>query len=116
MKRNNKNIIFISMVCFIIVLYGVIVISGNLPKFIKDRTAFKINYSLKPFDFRFDVGEYSLYINSKVVTNIKSSSSKVVMDVEKKICTDTSSLINKTSNEFKYFYDKINNSIQRKVR
>jgi predicted PurR-regulated permease PerM len=116
MKKNNKNIIVVLMVCFIITLYGVIVISGNLPKFIKDRTAFKINYSLKPFDFRFDMGEYSLYINSKVITNIKNSSNKVVKNVEKNICNDTSSIINKTSNTFKYFGDKINNSIQHKVR
>ncbi|NMM61958.1 hypothetical protein HBE96_04485 [Clostridium sp. P21] len=104
------------IISFFISIYGVIIISGNLPKFIKEKSGFKVNYSLKPFDFRFEVGEYSLYINSKVITNIKNSSGKIVVNMEKKISNSTSSMVNKTSSVFKYVEEKVSSTIQHKVK
>ncbi len=116
MKSTFKNMIIVIIICFSIIFYGFIVISGNLPKFIKDRTYVKINYSLKPFDFRFNIGEYSLYINNKVIVNIKNGSYKAINNVQEKVCDNTSSIISKTSSGLKNVGEKINNTIQHKVR
>ncbi|WP_237737372.1 hypothetical protein [Clostridium carboxidivorans] len=116
MKKNGRSIMVMIIICFFISLCGIIVISNNLPKFIKDKADFKIDYSKKPFDFRFEVGEYSLYINSKAVTNIKNSSGKIINNIGKKVQNDTSYMLNKTSDVFKCVEEKINNTIQHKVK
>lgn len=116
MKKNSKHITVIIIICFFISLYGIAIISNNLPKYIKDKTDFRIDYSRKPFDFRFEVGEYSLYINSKAVTNIKNSSGKVINSISRKVQDNTSYMLNKTSDVFKYVEEKINNTVQHKVK
>jgi len=119
----KKGIILIIIISFIIVMYGFINISNRLPKFIKDRSPIKINYTLVPFDFRMDVYGYSLYANKKVVENIKSGSERLVVNIEDKFQKNTSKIINKTSkfinnttNVFKNVEDKISNTIQNKVK
>ncbi|WP_246615263.1 hypothetical protein [Clostridium thailandense] len=116
MKGKIKGIILILSICIMIVFYGFIVISGDLPKFIKDRSGFKINYSISPFDFRMDINEYSLYINSKVVDNMKNGSIKLVNDIENKVHNNASGIINKTSEAFKGMEEKINSALHNKVK
>jgi hypothetical protein len=119
----KKGIILVIIICFTIVIYGFISISNSLPKFIKDRSELKINYTLSPFDFRMDVHGYSFYANKKVIENIKSSSERVVTNIgdefqkdASKIINKTSNLINDTTNVFKNLEDKIGNKIQNKVK
>nr|WP_242860935.1 hypothetical protein [Clostridium scatologenes]AKA70665.1 hypothetical protein CSCA_3540 [Clostridium scatologenes] len=116
MKKSSKHITVMITICFLISLYGIVVISSNLPKFIKDKTDFRIDYSKKPFDFRFEVGEYSLYINSKAVTNIKNSSGKIINNIGRKVHDNTSYMLNKTSDVFKYVEEKVSNTVQHKVK
>lgn len=116
MKRKIKGIILVLLICVMIVFYGFIVISGSLPKFIKDRSALKINYSLSPFNFTININEYSLYINSKVVSNVKNGSVQLFNNIESKIYNNTSGIINKTSEVFKSVEEKINSTLQNKVK
>lgn len=116
MKSKIRGIMLILSICLMIVFYGFIVISGSLPKFIKDRSTFKINYTLVPFDFRMDISEYSLYVNSKVVTNMRSSSRKLLNNIENKVYHSTSGIINKTSETFKGMEEKINGALHNKVK
>lgn len=116
MNKNSKKVILIFIICFIIVFYGFIYVSANLPKFIKDRAAFKIDYSLKPFNFKFDFGDYSFYVNTKAVENIKYNSSKITGNIKKEVLSGTSNIMNKTENTFKYVGNKISNIIEYKVR
>lgn len=119
----KKGIILVIVTCIIIVLYGFITISNSLPKFIKDRSTFKIDYRFSPFDFRVDLGDYSLYVNQKVFTNIKDSSVRLVSNLESKlyhnttnIINNTSNIINNTSNVFKSMETRISNTIQNRVK
>lgn len=119
----KKGIILIIIISFTIVIYGFISISNNLPKFIKDRSLVKINYTLVPFDFRMDVYGYSFYANKKVIENVKIGSGKLMVNVENKFQKDTSKIINKTSkfinnttNVFKNIEDNISSKIQNKVK
>lgn len=116
MKGKIKGIILILSICIMIVFYGFVVVSGGLPKFIKDRSDFKINYSLSPFNFRMDISEYSLYINSKVVDNMKNGSIKLFNNIENKVHSNTSGIINKTSGVFKGMEEKINDALHNKVK
>lgn len=119
----KKGIILVIIICFTIVTYGFVNISNSLPKFIKDRSELKINYTLSPFDFRMDLHGYSFYVNKKVVENIKSSSERLLVNIEdgfqkntSKIINKTSNFINNTTNVFKNLEDKIGNKIQNKVK
>lgn len=119
----KKGIIWVVIICFTIVIYGFISISNSLPKFIKDRSSLKINYTLSPFDFRIDMYGYSLYANKKVLANIKNGSARLLVNVEDKFQKDTSKIKNKTSNfinnttnVFKNVEDKISNTIQNRVK
>lgn len=116
MKIKIKGIILISSICLMIVFYGFIVISGGLPKFIKDRSTFKINYSLSPFDFRMDISEYSLYVNRKVITNMKNDSVQLFNKIEDKVYNNASGIINKTSETFQGMEEKINGAFHNKVQ
>ena len=112
----KKRIILVITISFFIIIYGFITISNNLPRFIKDRSLLKINYSFIPFDFRVELGEYSLYINRKVATNIRTSSAQLINNVESKLYDNTSHLLNKTSNAFKTIESKVGDVIQNKIR
>lgn len=110
---NKKAVISVIVTCFIIVFFGVTIISGGLPKFIKDRSNFKINYTLSPFDFRVDMGDYSMYVNSKVAYNLKNSSVKLMNSIGEKMYNGTSNAINKTTEVFKFMEDKIINKVDK---
>lgn len=104
-------------------VYGFINISNRLPKFIKDRSAIKINYTLIPFDFRMDFYGYSFYANKKVIENVKNSSERLMGNMENKFHNGTSEIINRTSkfinnttNVFKNVEEKISNTIQNRVK
>lgn len=116
MRTKVRNIILVLSISLVIVLYGFIVISDSLPKFIKDRSTFKISYNLSPFDFRIDISEYSFYINNKVADNIKKGSVKLLNNIESKVYNNTSGIINRTSEVFKSVEEKINGALQNKVR
>jgi hypothetical protein len=81
-KLKNKGIVFVIIMCLIIVSYGFVVVSGRLPKFIKDKSYFKIDYSIKPFDFTMDINDYSFYINEKIINSAKNNSINLVDDVK----------------------------------
>lgn len=112
----KKGIILVTAISFFIIVCGFIKISSNLPNFIKDRSLLKINYTFIPFDFRMELGEYSLYINRKVASNIRNSSIKLVNNVESKLYNNTSNLLNKTSDVFKNIESKVGDIIQNKIR
>lgn len=101
MKTKIRNIVLVLSICLMIVSYGFIIVSSSLPKFIKDRSAVKINYNIYPFDFRMNINEYSFYINSKVADNIKNGSVKLLNNIESKVYNNTSGIINRTSEVFK---------------
>lgn len=112
----KRGIMLVITISFFIIIYGFITISNNLPRFIKDRSSLKINYTFIPFDFRVELGEYSLYINKKVATNIRASSTELINNVESKLYDNTSNLLNKTSNAFKTIENKVEDVIQNKIR
>mgnify|MGYP005829513949 CR=1 FL=1 len=71
-------VIFISLG---IVFYGFITVSNALPDFIKERSAFKVSYSTKPFDLQFDIGDYVVYLNSKAVDNYKKGADELMHNI-----------------------------------
>ncbi|MDW8799824.1 hypothetical protein P8V03_01485 [Clostridium sp. A1-XYC3] len=108
----KKNMIIVMVISLVIVVYGFIVVNAGMPKFIKDRSSFKINYNFLPFDFRVEMGDYSLYINKKVGLNIKNSSAKLLNNIEKSMNQNVSNFVDKTSTVFKNAEDKITEVIQ----
>ncbi|SKA75546.1 hypothetical protein SAMN05428976_102135 [Clostridium sp. USBA 49] len=62
----------VSLFCVSVIFYGFIKISNELPDFIKDRSNIKITYNKNPFDLKFDIGNYIIYINKEVFYNIKN--------------------------------------------
>jgi len=103
----KKGIRVVIIFSIIIVLFGFVVITAGLPKYIKDKSEFKINYTASPFDFTVDVGEYSLCLNNKIFYNFKNGSKEVVNIAGEKIHSGTSYIINKTSEEFKNLKGKL---------
>lgn len=93
--------------CIIIVFLGVTIITAGLPTYIKDKSDFKINYTLSPFDFEVDVGEYSLCVNDKIFYYFKEGSKEVTNVVEEKIYSGTSYIVNKASETVKNLEGKI---------
>lgn len=100
MKSRIKGIVLIIFVCIFIVIYGFIVVNGRLPKFIKDRSYVQINYNFKPFNFTVNVGEYSFYINRKIVTNLKTGSERIVDSIHKSAGITTEKAAQKTKEVF----------------
>ncbi|WP_123052991.1 hypothetical protein [Clostridium sp. JN-1] len=100
MKNRIKGIVLIILVCIFIIIYGFIVVSGNLPKFIKDRSYVQVNYNFKPFNFTVNVGEYSFYINKKIITNLKTGSERIVDDIHKNASITTEKAVEKTKGVF----------------
>lgn len=64
---------FVILIAIIIVSYGFIKVSNELPLFIKDRSPVKVTYSKSPFDITIDIGDYIIYLNSKALSNIKNA-------------------------------------------
>ncbi|MBC2579257.1 hypothetical protein [Clostridium sp. DJ247] len=115
-KSKIKGILLITFICLMIVFYGFIVISGSLPKFIKDRSALKINYNLSPFDFTVDINDYSLYVNQKVFINVKNGSVRLFNNIESSIHNSVNSVMNRTSQVYKSMEDQIREVFQNRVK
>lgn len=110
----NRSIILIMVLSLMIVLYGFVRVNLGMPKFIKDRSSFNISYNPIPFDFRVKMGDYSLYINDKVGSNIKSSSERLLNNIQNGMHKGVSNFINKTSTVFENAQGKIIEVIQNK--
>lgn len=116
MKRKFKGIILIMIICVAIMLLGFVTVSDRLPKFIKDRSSFRINYSTTPFDFTMGINDYSLYINERAINNVRTGSVKLINNMGNNLYNGTSKAMNKTSEVFKNMENRINDIIQNKVR
>ncbi|AYD40992.1 hypothetical protein D4Z93_10850 [Clostridium fermenticellae] len=103
MKRKIKGVALIIFVCIFIIIYGFIVVNGRLPKFIKDRSYVQINYNFRPFNFTVSVGEYSFYINRKIITNLKYGSEKVMKGIHE----GADSITEKASEKTKEVFNKL---------
>ncbi|WP_406543414.1 hypothetical protein [Clostridium ljungdahlii] len=104
---SKKGIRAVIIFCIMIVLFGFVTITAGLPKYIKDKSNFKINYTVSPFDFTVDVGEYSLCLNNKIVYNFENGSKQVINIVGEKVHSSTSYIINNTSETFKNLESKL---------
>lgn len=63
---------FFAILIFLSVIsYGIINVSNNLPKFIKDESPIKINYGNKSYDISINIGNYIIYVSSDATSNIK---------------------------------------------
>ena len=78
-KRLRFTIIFI--VFFFIIIYGLIAVSSNLPKFIKDSSMIKVSVTKKPFQLEFDIGDYVVYINNKPFVKIKERTEAIFKSI-----------------------------------
>lgn len=86
--KKIKFILIISL-CFLIVGYGFVKISSDLPDFIKNRSYVKVSFEPNPFDLKFDIGNYIIYINNDAFKNINDSTvGKVKNALENSILRD----------------------------
>jgi hypothetical protein len=71
MKKFRYILVFFC--CVIIISYGFIKISSELPNIIKEKSSIKVNYTRRPFDLNIDTNKYIIYINEKMLNNIKDN-------------------------------------------
>ena len=83
MKKMKYVIVII--VCFTVLIFGFLTVSSSLPKFIKEKSNFNINFSVYPFNLELNTDKYHVYANSKALTNIKDDSIKIINNFEGKI-------------------------------
>lgn len=103
---SKKRFITVMVIFIMIIFSGFTIVSARLPEFIKDNSNFKINCSLSPFDFRVDVGEYSLCINNKIGYNFKNGTKKLVNSIGEEIHSGISKVTNGTEHIFENIEDK----------
>ncbi len=103
---NRKAIATVMIICCVIIILGFTVITAGLPKFIKDKSDFKIDYTQTPFDFSVDMGNYSLSIDNRIGDNFKNGSKKIIDVVGSKIYSGTSYIIDMTQNTFENIEDR----------
>lgn len=82
MLKRLKYVILM-LVFFTILGCGFIKVSNDLPQFIKDRSAMKVTFTSSPFDLRFDIGDYIVYINSKIFANMKDGTKQAFKNFER---------------------------------
>ncbi|WP_368488516.1 hypothetical protein [Clostridium sp. BJN0013] len=103
---SKKGVIAVIIIFTIIIFAGFTIVTARLPEFIKDDSNFKIDCSLSPFDFRVDMGEYSLYINNKIGYNFKNGTKKLVNSIGEGVHSGISKVTNKTEHIFENIEDK----------
>lgn len=81
MSKKIKNFI-ITIICMLIVGYGVLEVSNGLPKFIKDKSAIKIYFNPKKVDLTIESGQYVFYFNNKLINNLAEKTSGVFKGIE----------------------------------
>ena len=70
LKRiRNTAIIF---VCISIILYGVVTINNKIADNVKSKKAFYATFTLKPLNFNVNVGNYTIYLDDKIITNVET--------------------------------------------
>ena len=70
------RIFFVIVIFLSVTSYGLISLSNNLPKFIKDDSKIKVNYGEKPYEINIDMGDYIIYTKSDVFSDIKQGVAK----------------------------------------
>lgn len=68
----KKRYAAITIFCFTVIIFGFLTVSSNLPKFIKEKSKFNINFSVYPFDLQLYTDKYHIFANKNAVVNIRN--------------------------------------------
>jgi hypothetical protein len=91
------RIFFVILIFLSVISYGLINLSSNLPKFIKDESRIKVNYGDKPYEITFDMGDYVIYTGSGAIANIKEGAGKGITKLTEKVKVTAYNLKENTS-------------------
>lgn len=83
------------MLCISIVMLGVLNITNDIPQFMKDKSAFSLNYDFKPLDIKVKAGEYSIFLNEGILTNGENSVHNFFDNVEIRVSKIVNTLTHK---------------------
>lgn len=84
MGRKISNF-FVILIFLSIISYGIMNLSNNLPKFIKDESKIKISYGNKSYDININMGNYIIYVSSDATSNIKIGAMKGINKFTEKV-------------------------------
>lgn len=77
----KTRFVFIFVVSIFIVLYGFVIVSSELPKFVKEKANLKVFYSKNPFNVQFETDKYIMYVNKRVIDNIKEDTDNLMQSI-----------------------------------
>lgn len=90
----------IILIIFVLIIsFGFIKVSSNLPRFIKNNSKLKVFFTEKPFNLTFETDRYILYINDNAINNIKENIFETYTNIKNSISIggeNTSKSIQKT--------------------
>lgn len=74
----KKRYIIVSIICFFVIFLGILTVSSNLPKAVKDNSPYKIDFSIYPFKFEYSNDQYKISAEKELIENVFSRFNRVV--------------------------------------
>ena len=83
-QRNKINIKYrlVASLCICLVIVGFLNITNGIPKFMKDKSVFSLNYDFKPLDVKVKAGGYSIYLNESILISGENSVHNFFANIE----------------------------------
>jgi hypothetical protein len=75
--------ITVLLIGFSIFVYGFIRIGNDLPQILKDKSSVAVYYNKNPFELKFHVGNYIIFINDKALENYKNNTIGRIINASK---------------------------------
>lgn len=104
---NKKAFKFVTILCIILVFVGTIIVNNSMPKFIKDKSGFSIDYSFSPLDLEINTKNYSISFGKKIFHNFKDVSFRFTENIGKGIKQKTDTIVDGMDKTFEQIKSNI---------
>ncbi|MBV4421141.1 hypothetical protein [Clostridium tyrobutyricum] len=87
--------------CIILVITGVITVNNSMPKFIKDKSDFSIDFNINPFNFTINTKNYSIDFGRGGLYNFKNISFQFTQNVYNGVRDKTEDIVDVMDKTFR---------------
>lgn len=89
------------LICFSIILYGVVTINNKIASNVKSQKAIYALFTLKPLNFNVNVGNYTIYLDGKVITTMETPIINLGENIKNKFEEVTKNVLARISHIYK---------------
>ena len=68
-KKGRVKYFLVIIICFFIFIYGFFIINITKPELVRNKSEFKIDFTLEPLNFTIENEDYIFFVNNEIFDN-----------------------------------------------